>query len=80
MLVMAGFGALALLQGMQVYHMQKQLQKQNQIILETTEQSEDSAEESKEAPVSSRKKRININVRTDPNPKKSSFSHLSAHS
>ena len=60
--MMAGFGALALFQGIQVYHMQKQLQKQNQIILET-EQSEDSPEESKEAPVSNRNTR-NLTVHT----------------
>ena len=37
--MMAGFGALALFQGMQVYRMQKTLQKQSEIL--ETERSED---------------------------------------
>ena len=34
-MMMAGFGALALFQGLQVYRMQRQLQKQNDVILES---------------------------------------------
>ena len=34
-MMMAGFGALALFQGFQVYRMQRQLQKQNDVILES---------------------------------------------
>ena len=48
MLMMAGFGALALFQGMQVYRMQRQLQRQSEIIQDTQQSEDDSAEEVKE--------------------------------
>ena len=54
MLMMIGFGALALLQGVQVYTMQKQIQRQNDKILDsarrrtTTNQTETSESEQEE--------------------------------
>ena len=48
MLMMAGFGALALFQGMQVYRMQRQIQRQNEIIQDTQQSEDESAEEVKE--------------------------------
>ena len=45
--MMAGFGTLALVQGVLMYRMQKQIQTQNEQILET-QQSEEDAEESKD--------------------------------
>ena len=47
MMMMAGFGTLALFQGVLMYRMQKQIQTQNEQILET-QQSEEDAEESKD--------------------------------
>ena len=48
MLMMAGFGALALFQGMQVYRMQRQIQRQNEMIQDTQQSEDESAEEVKE--------------------------------
>ena len=81
MIMMAGFGALALFQGMAVYHMQKQIQKQNDIIIET-ERSEDSNEESKEAEPKRKYRSSNLTVNTtspkNMNSKKTSFADLAA--
>ena len=48
MMMMAGFGTLALFQGVLMYRMQKKIQTQNEQILETQQSEEDSAEESKD--------------------------------
>ena len=57
MVMMAGFGTLALFQGVLMYRMQKKIQTQNEIILETQQSEEDSAEESKDEGVKEARQR-----------------------